>query len=82
MFILVREAAEAAGFRVLRLIHEPAAALLAYDIGQECSSGKRCSAKEKSNMILAQYILMYTIHLPFLEICLCWFSFGSERIVN
>ncbi|XP_067110721.1 heat shock 70 kDa protein 14 [Osmerus mordax] len=36
----LREAAEAAGFRVLRLIHEPAAALLAYDIGQECPSGK------------------------------------------
>lgn len=37
-----RNAAEAAGFNVLRLIHEPAAALLAYDIGQESPSGKRC----------------------------------------
>ncbi|XP_068442982.1 heat shock 70 kDa protein 14 [Clinocottus analis] len=36
----LREAAEAAGFHVLRLIHEPAAALLAYNIGQECPSGK------------------------------------------
>uniref|UniRef100_A0A665W893 Heat shock 70 kDa protein 14 n=1 Tax=Echeneis naucrates TaxID=173247 RepID=A0A665W893_ECHNA len=36
----LREAAEAAGFHVLRLIHEPAAALLAYNIGQECHSGK------------------------------------------
>ncbi|XP_020494448.2 heat shock 70 kDa protein 14 [Labrus bergylta] len=36
----LREAAEAAGFHVLRLIHEPAAALLAYDVGQESSSGK------------------------------------------
>lgn len=36
----LREAAEAAGFHVLRLIHEPAAALLAYDIGQDCPSGK------------------------------------------
>ncbi|TNN72881.1 Heat shock protein 14 [Liparis tanakae] len=36
----LREAAEAAGFHVLRLIHEPAAAMLAYNIGQDCSSGK------------------------------------------
>ncbi|CAB1443171.1 unnamed protein product [Pleuronectes platessa] len=36
----LREAAEAAGFHVLRLIHEPAAALLAYNIGQENHSGK------------------------------------------
>ncbi|KAI3367004.1 hypothetical protein L3Q82_009634 [Scortum barcoo] len=36
----LKEAAEAAGFHVLRLIHEPAAALLAYNIGQDCSSGK------------------------------------------
>uniref|UniRef100_A0A3B4XEF2 Heat shock protein 14 n=1 Tax=Seriola lalandi dorsalis TaxID=1841481 RepID=A0A3B4XEF2_SERLL len=36
----LREAAEAAGFHVLRLIHEPAAALLAYNIGQDCHSGK------------------------------------------
>ncbi|XP_039871014.1 heat shock 70 kDa protein 14 isoform X3 [Simochromis diagramma] len=36
----LRNAAEAAGFNVLRLIHEPAAALLAYDIGQESPSGK------------------------------------------
>ncbi|CAJ1055692.1 heat shock 70 kDa protein 14 [Xyrichtys novacula] len=36
----LREAAEAAGFRVLRLIHEPAAALLAYGVGQESPSGK------------------------------------------
>uniref|UniRef100_A0A3Q1H6G9 Heat shock 70 kDa protein 14 n=1 Tax=Anabas testudineus TaxID=64144 RepID=A0A3Q1H6G9_ANATE len=31
----LRDAAEAAGFHVLRLIHEPAAALLAYNIGQD-----------------------------------------------
>ncbi|CAL8323159.1 unnamed protein product [Lota lota] len=36
----LREAAEAAGFNVLRLIHEPSAALLAYNIGQEFPSGK------------------------------------------
>uniref|UniRef100_A0A8C6NJ76 Heat shock protein family A (Hsp70) member 14 n=1 Tax=Nothobranchius furzeri TaxID=105023 RepID=A0A8C6NJ76_NOTFU len=37
----LRVAAEAAGFHVLRMIHEPAAALLAYNIGQDCSSGRR-----------------------------------------
>lgn len=36
----LREAAEAAGFHVLRLIHEPTAALLAYGIGQDSPSGK------------------------------------------
>ncbi|XP_077450124.1 heat shock 70 kDa protein 14 [Stigmatopora argus] len=36
----LREAAEAAGFNVLRLIHEPAAALLAYNIGNDCSAPK------------------------------------------
>lgn len=39
--LLHRDAAEAAGFHVLRLIHEPAAALLAYDIGQSSSCGRR-----------------------------------------
>uniref|UniRef100_A0A4W4EBH0 Heat shock 70 kDa protein 14 n=1 Tax=Electrophorus electricus TaxID=8005 RepID=A0A4W4EBH0_ELEEL len=36
----LRNAAEKAGFNVLRLIHEPSAALLAYGIGQDCPSGK------------------------------------------
>ncbi|KAL7882521.1 hypothetical protein SRHO_G00001790 [Serrasalmus rhombeus] len=36
----LRNAAEGAGFNVLRLIHEPSAALLAYGIGQESPSGK------------------------------------------
>ncbi|XP_013835688.2 heat shock 70 kDa protein 14 isoform X1 [Sus scrofa] len=35
------EAARAAGFNVLRLIHEPSAALLAYGIGQDSPTGKR-----------------------------------------
>ncbi|KAK2515290.1 Hspa14 [Columba livia] len=34
------EAAAAAGFNVLRLIHEPSAALLAYGIGQDSPTGK------------------------------------------
>ncbi|RXM30701.1 Heat shock 70 kDa protein 14 [Acipenser ruthenus] len=37
----LRQAAMAAGFNVLRLIHEPSAALLAYGIGQESPTGKR-----------------------------------------
>ncbi|XP_076153454.1 heat shock 70 kDa protein 14 [Alosa pseudoharengus] len=36
----LRRAAEDAGFNVLRLIHEPSAALLAYGIGQDSPSGK------------------------------------------
>ncbi|OCT87231.1 hypothetical protein XELAEV_18020930mg [Xenopus laevis] len=34
------EAASAAGFNILRMIHEPSAALLAYGIGQESPTGK------------------------------------------
>uniref|UniRef100_A0A8C1LE85 Heat shock protein 14 n=1 Tax=Cyprinus carpio TaxID=7962 RepID=A0A8C1LE85_CYPCA len=37
----LRQAAESAGFDVLRLIHEPSAALLAYGIGQDSPLGKR-----------------------------------------
>uniref|UniRef100_A0A3B3QWW9 Heat shock protein 14 n=1 Tax=Paramormyrops kingsleyae TaxID=1676925 RepID=A0A3B3QWW9_9TELE len=37
----LRLAAEDAGFNVLRLIHEPSAALLAYGIGQDSPTGKR-----------------------------------------
>ncbi|KAJ8381881.1 hypothetical protein SKAU_G00026590 [Synaphobranchus kaupii] len=36
----LRQAAEGAGFNVLRLIHEPSAALLAYGIGQDTPTGK------------------------------------------
>ncbi|XP_030072499.1 heat shock 70 kDa protein 14 [Microcaecilia unicolor] len=36
----LRDAAVAAGLNVLRLIHEPSAALLAYGIGQESPTGK------------------------------------------
>ncbi|XP_072922534.1 heat shock 70 kDa protein 14 [Hemitrygon akajei] len=37
---VLRQAAQAAGFNVLRLIHEPAAALLAFGVGQDAPSGK------------------------------------------
>ncbi|XP_022527566.2 heat shock 70 kDa protein 14 [Astyanax mexicanus] len=36
----LRKAAEGAGFNVLRLIHEPSAALLAYGVGQDSPTGK------------------------------------------
>ncbi|KAG8142556.1 putative Heat shock 70 kDa protein [Naja naja] len=39
---ILGEAAKGAGLNVLRLIHEPSAALLAYGIGQDSPSGKRC----------------------------------------
>nr|XP_033814932.1 heat shock 70 kDa protein 14 isoform X2 [Geotrypetes seraphini]XP_033814933.1 heat shock 70 kDa protein 14 isoform X2 [Geotrypetes seraphini] len=38
--IALRDAAVAAGLNVLRLVHEPSAALLAYGIGQESPTGK------------------------------------------
>ncbi|XP_056603898.1 heat shock 70 kDa protein 14 [Triplophysa dalaica] len=36
----LRQAADSAGFNVLRLIHEPSAALLAYGVGQDSQLGK------------------------------------------
>lgn len=56
MFVLHRDAAEAAGFHVLRLIHEPAAALLAYNIGQDCSSGRRYSNDVACNIFKNQMV--------------------------
>uniref|UniRef100_A0A6Q2Y0F7 Heat shock protein 14 n=1 Tax=Esox lucius TaxID=8010 RepID=A0A6Q2Y0F7_ESOLU len=56
--VALREAAEAAGFRVLRLIHEPAAALLAYGIGQDCPSGKRSFKQDVSGNARAMLKLM------------------------
>ncbi|XP_034382614.1 heat shock 70 kDa protein 14 isoform X1 [Cyclopterus lumpus] len=52
----LREAAEAAGFHVLRLIHEPAAAMLAYNIGQECSSGKRYRLLLNAFIMISKHI--------------------------
>lgn len=43
MMLYCRQAADSAGFNVLRLIHEPSAALLAYGIGQDSALGKRYS---------------------------------------
>uniref|UniRef100_A0A672H5N9 Heat shock 70 kDa protein 14 n=1 Tax=Salarias fasciatus TaxID=181472 RepID=A0A672H5N9_SALFA len=54
----LRDAAEAAGFHVLRLIHEPAAALLSYNIGQESSSGKRTFKHDVSSNARAMLKLM------------------------
>uniref|UniRef100_A0A3P9IDU2 Heat shock protein 14 n=1 Tax=Oryzias latipes TaxID=8090 RepID=A0A3P9IDU2_ORYLA len=54
----LREAAEAAGFRVLRMIHEPAAALLAYDVGQDSSSGKSVYKHDVSSNARAMLKLM------------------------
>uniref|UniRef100_A0A7N8X360 Heat shock protein 14 n=1 Tax=Mastacembelus armatus TaxID=205130 RepID=A0A7N8X360_9TELE len=65
----LREAAEAAGFHVLRLIHEPAAALLAYNIGQECSSGK-------------SHVLVYKLGGTSLSVTALQVSGGMFRVLN
>uniref|UniRef100_A0A4W4E9A4 Heat shock 70 kDa protein 14 n=1 Tax=Electrophorus electricus TaxID=8005 RepID=A0A4W4E9A4_ELEEL len=54
----LRNAAEKAGFNVLRLIHEPSAALLAYGIGQDCPSGKRLYKHDVSSNPRAMMKLM------------------------
>ncbi|XP_030006572.1 heat shock 70 kDa protein 14 [Sphaeramia orbicularis] len=65
----LREAAEAAGFNVLRLIHEPAAALLAYNIGQDCPSGK-------------SHVLVYKLGGTSLSVTVLQVNGGMFRVLN
>ncbi|KAG7497519.1 hypothetical protein JOB18_039095 [Solea senegalensis] len=65
----LREAAEAAGFHVMRLIHEPAAALLAYDIGQDSHSGK-------------SHVLVYKLGGTSLSVTVLQVSGGMFRVLN
>ncbi|XP_019747372.1 heat shock 70 kDa protein 14 [Hippocampus comes] len=65
----LREAAEAAGFNVLRLIHEPAAALLAYNIGQDCSAPK-------------SHVLVYKLGGMSLSVTALQVNGGLFRVLN
>ncbi|KAM8739829.1 heat shock 70 kDa protein 14 isoform 2-T2 [Acanthopagrus schlegelii] len=65
----LREAAEAAGFHVLRLIHEPAAALLAYNISQDCSSGR-------------SHFLVYKLGGTSLSVTVLQVTGGLFRVLN
>lgn len=65
----LREAAEAAGFHVLRLIHEPAAALLAYDIGQDSHHGK-------------SHVLVYKLGGTSLSVTALLVSGGMYRVLH
>lgn len=69
VFVLCREAAEAAGFHVLRLIHEPAAALLAYNIGQDSSSGKRYSTEQVKEQPVSHLMLYSVWSFPLTLVC-------------
>uniref|UniRef100_A0A3P8Y119 Heat shock protein 14 n=1 Tax=Esox lucius TaxID=8010 RepID=A0A3P8Y119_ESOLU len=89
--VALREAAEAAGFRVLRLIHEPAAALLAYGIGQDCPSGKRCSMKrgETKNIYIvsivpmaSDHVLVYKLGGTSLSVTVLQVNGGMFRVLN
>ncbi|XP_068611306.1 heat shock 70 kDa protein 14-like [Brachionichthys hirsutus] len=65
----LRGAAEAAGFHVLRLIHEPAAAVLAYNIGQDCSSGR-------------SHVLVYKLGGTSLSVTALQVNGGIFRVLN
>ncbi|XP_045568399.1 LOW QUALITY PROTEIN: heat shock 70 kDa protein 14 [Salmo salar] len=65
----LRASAEAAGFRVLRLIHEPAAALLAHGIGQDCPSGK-------------SHVLVYKLGGTSLSVTVLQVNGGMFRVLN
>uniref|UniRef100_A0AAQ4NRD5 Heat shock 70 kDa protein 14 n=1 Tax=Gasterosteus aculeatus aculeatus TaxID=481459 RepID=A0AAQ4NRD5_GASAC len=77
----LREAAEAAGFHVLRLIHEPAAALLAYNIGQDCSSGKRY-ADSAADELLLLHVLVYKLGGTSLSVTVLQVNGGVFRVLN
>nr|XP_046234501.1 heat shock 70 kDa protein 14 [Scatophagus argus]XP_046234502.1 heat shock 70 kDa protein 14 [Scatophagus argus] len=66
----LREAAEAAGFHVLRLIHEPAAALLAYDIGQDGGESGR------------SHVLVYKLGGTSLSVTVLQVSGGIFQVVS
>uniref|UniRef100_A0A0K8RU51 Heat shock 70 kDa protein 14 n=1 Tax=Crotalus horridus TaxID=35024 RepID=A0A0K8RU51_CROHD len=63
------EAAKAAGLNVLRLIHEPSAALLAYGIGQDSPSGK-------------SYVLVYKLGGASLSITVIEVNSGLYRVLS
>ncbi|XP_061570226.1 heat shock 70 kDa protein 14 [Cololabis saira] len=65
----LREAAEAAGFHVLRMIHEPAAALLAYNMGQDSCSGK-------------SHILVYKLGGTSLSVTVLQVNGGLYRVLS
>lgn len=65
----LREAAEAAGFHVLRLIHEPAAALLAYNIGQDSHHGK-------------SHVLVYKLGGTSLSVTALQVNGGMYRVIH
>ncbi|XP_033888541.3 heat shock 70 kDa protein 14-B-like [Acipenser ruthenus] len=64
----LRQAAMAAGFNVLRLIHEPSAALLAYGIGQESPTGK-------------SYVLVYKLGGTSLSVTVMEVNSGMYRVL-
>uniref|UniRef100_A0A8C7XEV4 Heat shock protein 14 n=1 Tax=Oryzias sinensis TaxID=183150 RepID=A0A8C7XEV4_9TELE len=76
----LREAAEAAGFRVLRMIHEPAAALLAYDVGQDSSSGKSCSMKDRNQH--HSHVLVYKLGGTSLSVTVLQINGGIFRVLS
>uniref|UniRef100_A0A8K9UUV3 Heat shock protein 14 n=1 Tax=Oncorhynchus mykiss TaxID=8022 RepID=A0A8K9UUV3_ONCMY len=81
----LRAAAEAAGFRVLRLIHEPAAALLAYGIGQDCPSGKRKELMVhlcKESFFPAIHVLVYKLGGTSLSVTVLQVNGGMFRVLN
>uniref|UniRef100_G1N0P8 Heat shock protein family A (Hsp70) member 14 n=1 Tax=Meleagris gallopavo TaxID=9103 RepID=G1N0P8_MELGA len=70
------EAAAAAGFNVMRLIHEPSAALLAYGIGQD-------SPLEKVNILLLKLnnVLVYKLGGTSLSITVIEVNSGIYRVL-
>uniref|UniRef100_A0A672H5N5 Heat shock 70 kDa protein 14 n=1 Tax=Salarias fasciatus TaxID=181472 RepID=A0A672H5N5_SALFA len=85
----LRDAAEAAGFHVLRLIHEPAAALLSYNIGQESSSGKRLvtpppSVRDRLTVLplRCSHVLVYKLGGTSLSVTVLQVSGGMYRVLS
>uniref|UniRef100_A0A671SZ10 Heat shock 70 kDa protein 14-like n=1 Tax=Sinocyclocheilus anshuiensis TaxID=1608454 RepID=A0A671SZ10_9TELE len=74
----LRQAAESAGFNVLRLIHEPSAALLAYGIGQDSPLGKSLIP----NFLLDHsHVLVYKLGGTSLSVTVLEVNSGMYRVL-
>uniref|UniRef100_A0A4W3H4V7 Heat shock protein 14 n=1 Tax=Callorhinchus milii TaxID=7868 RepID=A0A4W3H4V7_CALMI len=84
---VLRQAAQAAGFNVLRLVHEPAAALLAFGVGQESPTGKRSifsySFSYVTNCILClhSHVLVYKLGGSSLSVTVVEVNSGMYRVL-
>uniref|UniRef100_A0A9J8CGD1 Heat shock protein 14 n=1 Tax=Cyprinus carpio carpio TaxID=630221 RepID=A0A9J8CGD1_CYPCA len=77
----LRQAAESAGFDVLRLIHEPSAALLAYGIGQDSPLGKSTKVSFPFFLLDRSHVLVYKLGGTSLSVTILEVNSGMYRVL-